>query len=49
MEYFSDRSILPLQADILALFLCFYSAQCFIIRENQLTLQTIYAYQYDIN
>lgn len=27
----------------------FYSAQCFIIRENQLTLQTIYAYQYDIN
>ena len=27
----------------------FYSTQCFIIRENQLTLQTIYAYQYGIN
>ena len=28
----------------LALFLCFYSTLCFIIKENQLTLQTIYAY-----
>ncbi len=37
------------KADILALFLCFYSTLCFIIRENQLTLQTIYAYQYGIN
>ena len=26
-----------------------YCKECFIIRENQLTLQTIYAYQYDIN
>jgi len=28
---------------------CVFILQCFIIRENQLTLQTIYAYQYDIN
>ena len=34
---------------IFGIVLCFYSTQCFIIRENQLTLQTIYAYQYGIN
>jgi len=32
----------------LALFFCFYSAHCFIIEENPLTLQAVYAYQYDI-
>ena len=46
MEYSLYNPLLP---ENLALFLCFYSTLCFIIRENQLTLQTIYAYQYGIN
>ena len=43
MEYFFNRPI------FWHCFCVFYSKLCFIIRENQLTLQTIYAYQYDIN
>lgn len=30
-------------------FCVFYSNLCFIIKENQLTLQTIYAYLHGIN